>query len=104
MKAISYRQGLLRRLSSKRYASKLLQHAFEESCKDGNWEAFGLVLQDVIEAHGNKQAFARKIRISRQHLYRICGKNANPTLKTLLPLLSSLGLRLALDLERKEAA
>ena len=107
MKAIDYREGLLKRLRNQQYATKLLKHSFEESCRDGNWEAFGIVLQDVISAQGNTRSFAKKARVSRAHLYRIFGKNANPTLNTLLPILESLGIRLTLSSEhegRKKAA
>lgn len=97
MKTIDYREGLRSRLKNPRYAAKLLKHAFEESCSDGNWEAFGLVLQDVITARGTKRDFANKARVSRPHLYRIFRKGANPTLKTLLPILDGLGLKLTLS-------
>ena len=102
MKTVDYREGLLKRLTNPRYASQLLKYSFEESCRDGNWEAFGLVLQDVIEALGNKRAFAKKIGISRPHLYRMFGKDANPTLKTLLPILNTLGLKLIISSENEE--
>ena len=99
MKTIDYKKGLLKRLKNSQYAAKLLKYSFEESCVDGNWEAFGLVLQDVIEAQGNKRAFAKKANMSRPHLYRMFKKGANPTLRTLLPLFSSLGLKLTLSFE-----
>ncbi len=107
MKIVDYRKGLLKRLKNPQYAAKLLRFSFEESCNDGNWEAFGLVLQDVIEAQGNKRAFAKKAHMSRPHLYRMFKKGANPTLKTLLPLLSSLGIKLTLSFgaeKQKKAA
>ncbi len=97
MKTINYREGLLQRLKNKKYAFGLLQTAFEESCNDGNWEAFGVVLEDVIEAQSSKKDFAEKVRLSRQHLYRLFGKKANPTLNTLLPVLSELGFTLTLS-------
>ncbi len=97
MKTVDYRESLLKRLKNPGYAAKLLKFSFEESCSDGNWEAFGLVLQDVIAARGNTRAFANKIGISRSHLYRIFKKRANPTINTLLPILDSLGLKLTLS-------
>ena len=102
MKTVDYRQDLLKRLKSPQYAAKLLRYSFEESCSDGNWEAFGLVLQDVIDAQGNKRAFAKKAHVSRAHLYRMFKKGANPTLKTLLPLLFSLGIKLTLSFEAEK--
>ena len=97
MRTTSYRDGLQKRLSDRAYALGLLQKAFRESCRDGNWEAFGLILEDVIEARGGKKQFAEKVGLSRRHLYRLFGKNANPTIDTLLPVLAALGLELSLS-------
>lgn len=85
-----------KRLRKPAYAKGLVKAAFEESCEDGNWESFGLLLQDMIDACGDKASFAKKANISRQHLYRLFGKKANPTLKTLAPVLSTLGFKLTL--------
>lgn len=107
MPSASYTESYYKRLRNPRYARGLLKAAFEESCADGNWQAFGLLLQDVIEAHGNKQRFAKKAKVSRQHLYRLFSKKANPTLRTLSPVLASLGYKLTLEKKsagRKEAA
>lgn len=49
-----------------------------------------------LEAYGNKKDFAKKAKVSRQHLYRLFGKDANPTIDTLSPGLASLGLKLTL--------
>lgn len=97
MPSISYKKEYLKRLRNRRYALGLLKAAFEESCEDGNWEAFGLLLQDIVAAHGDKRSFAKKANISRQHLYRLFGKEANPTLKTLSPVLAGMGLRLTIS-------
>ena len=106
MPSIDYKEGYLKRLKSPRYAKGLLIAAFEESCEDGNWDAFVLILQDMIEAHGDKRSFAKRAKISRQHLYRLLGKDANPTLKTLSTVLGGLGykLTLATDSDRKKKA
>ena len=105
MNTNSYRADLLKRLSSKRHALEVLQHSFDESCRDGNWKAFGLALKLTLEARGlDKQAFAKTSKISRHHLYRLFDGDANPTLKTLLPVLSALGLRLNLQSEVKKDA
>lgn len=97
MKEVDYKTEYRKRLRSKKYAQGLVKAAFDESIKDGNWDAFGLILQDIVEAWGNKKAFAGRAKVSRQHLYRLFKKGANPTLKTLSPVLSELGLKLSLD-------
>lgn len=106
MKAVSYKEDYLNRLKNPRHAKALLRAAFDESLEDGNWASFGLLLQDIMDAVGNKQKIAREAGISRQHLYRLFSKKANPTLKTLAPVLSSLGFKLTLeeDRRRKDAA
>ena len=96
MKSTSYKSDYLKRLKNTKYAKGLLKSAFNECLEDNNWEAFGLLLQDIIEAQGNKKDFAKKANLSRQHLYRLFGKNANPRLSTLTPLFSTLGLKLTL--------
>jgi DNA-binding phage protein len=96
MRTTNYEDALIKRLKNKKYAVGLLHHAFEESCNDGNWKAFGLILAQIIEAQGTKQEFARKAKVSRQHLYRLFGKNCNPTLATLLPVLAELDCKLTI--------
>ena len=94
MKSTNYKDDYLQRLKDSKYTKGLLIVAFQESLKDGNWQAFGLLLNDIIDARGKKNEFAKKTKISRQHLYRLFAKNANPTLKTIVPILQELGLKL----------
>ena len=102
MPSTNYTTAYEARLRSPAYARGLLKSAFEACVADGNWEAFGLLLQDIVSAHSNKRTFAKKAKISRQHLYRLFGKNANPTLRTISPVLAELGLRLTLADERTD--
>ena len=94
MKLGSHKEHLHKHLRDPEFTRGLLVTAFEDSCEDGDWGAFGLLLQDIIEATGDKKNFAKKIGISRGHLYRLFAKNANPTIKTLYPLLAEFGLKL----------
>ena len=97
MKSIDYKSDYLKRLKNPKYARGLLKTAFEDCIEDNKWEAFGLLLHDIVEANGNKKDFAKKAKLSRQHLYRLFSKNANPTLETLSPVLAQLGLKLTLS-------
>jgi DNA-binding phage protein len=97
MRTVPYENALHERLRDPRYARGLLKSAFAACTEDGNWEAFGLLLRDIVSAHREKRAFAKSAKISRQHLYRLFGPKANPTLKTLSPVLAELGLRLKLS-------
>ena len=96
MRSIDYKTDYYKRLKKASYARGLLKAAFEECLEDQNWEAFGLLLQDIIESQGDKKSFAKKVNLSRQHLYRLFKKNANPTLNTLSPILAELGVKLTL--------
>ncbi|MDP2368408.1 DNA-binding protein [Rhodoferax sp.] len=50
-----------------------------------------LALRDVAEAYGGLGAVAAQAGISREALYRSLSPNGNPTLKTLLAVLKSVG-------------
>ncbi len=56
-----------------------------------------LALRTVAEACGGMGALAVNAGLSRETLYRTLSENGNPTLKTLVALLSSLGLRLTVE-------
>jgi len=53
-----------------------------------------LSLRAVAEAYGGLAAVAAQAGISRESLYRSLSPKGNPTLKTLVAVLSTLGLRL----------
>jgi probable addiction module antidote protein len=93
----NHNQDLKARLASKEYASLYLETAFRESCLDHNWAAFGLALRNVIEAQNKDVAqFAKNSGVSRQHLYLLFGKKANPTLNTLVQILEELDLSIGI--------
>lgn len=92
-----YNADLKTRLASKEYAALYLETAFRESCLDQDWSAFGVALRRVVEAQDRDVAqLARDSGVSRQHLYLLFGKNANPTLNTLVPLLDELDLSIGI--------
>ncbi len=97
MRTRSHKIDLKRRLASKEYASVYLETAFRESSLDHNWAAFGLALRNVIEAQNKDVAqFAKDSGVSRQHLYLLFGKRANPTLNTLVQILGELDLSIGI--------
>lgn len=105
----NHHADLKTRLASKEYAALYLETAFRESCHDQDWAAFGLALRHVIEAQDRDVAqLARDSGVSRQHLYLLFGKNANPTLNTLVPVLDELDLSIGIlprsDTRKKAAA
>lgn len=56
-----------------------------------------LALRAVAEACGGLGALALNTGLSRESLYRTLSQNGNPTLKTLIAILSTLGLRLTVE-------
>jgi probable addiction module antidote protein len=58
-----------------------------------------LALRAVAEAYGGLGAVAAEAGISRESLYRSLSPKGNPTLKTLIAVLKTLGLRLSVTTE-----
>lgn len=63
-----------------------------------------LALRTVAEAYGGLGAVAAEAGISRETLYRTLSPKGNPTLKTLLAVLKTVGLRLSVEPEHPAAA
>jgi len=59
-----------------------------------------LALRTVAEAYGGLAMVAAEAGISRESLYRALSPKGNPTLKTLVAVLKTLGLRLSVEPER----
>ncbi len=80
-------------------AIEYLQAAME-SLDDPNDRAAGLLaLRTVAEAYGGLGVVAAEAGISRESLYRTLSPTGNPTLKTLLAVLKTVGLRLSVKPE-----
>ncbi len=58
-----------------------------------------LALRTVAEAYGGLGAVAAEAGISRESLYRALSPKGNPTLKTLLAVLKTVGMRLSVEPE-----
>jgi probable addiction module antidote protein len=77
------------------YAVAVLQVAME-SLDNPEERAGGLLaLRAVAEAYGGLGAVAEQAGISRESLYRALSPKGNPTLKTLVAVLKTMGLRLS---------
>ena len=63
-----------------------------------------LALRTVAEAYGGLGLVAAEAGISRESLYRALSAKGNPTLKTLLAVLKSVGMRLSVEPEGHAAA
>ena len=73
-----------------------------QSLKDPEERAAGLLaLRTVVEAYGGLGAVAAEAGISRETLYRTLSPKGNPTLKTLLAVLKTVGMRLSVESEQR---
>lgn len=99
----SYHEWEVKELREDReFALAYLQVAME-SLDDPEERAGGLIaLRAVAEAYGGLGAVAAQAGISRESLYRALSPKGNPTLKTLVAVLKTLGLRLSVA-ERQTA-
>jgi probable addiction module antidote protein len=71
-----------------------------ESLDNPNDRAAGLLaLRTVAEAYGGLGVVAAEAGISRETLYRTLSPKGNPTLKTLLAVLKTVGMRLSVEPE-----
>lgn len=71
-----------------------------ESLDDPEDRAAGLLaLRTIAEAYGGLAAVAAEAGISRESLYRALSPTGNPTLKTLLAVLKTVGMRLSVEPE-----
>jgi len=77
------------------FAVEYLKAAMESLEKPEERGGGLLALRAVAEAYGGLGAVAAQAGISRESLYRALSPKGNPTLKTLIAVLKTLGLRLS---------
>lgn len=81
-----------------------LKAAMEELDDPDNRAAGLLALRDIADAYGGLGVVAADAGISREALYRSLSPKGNPTLKTLLAVLKSVGMRLSVEPEKTSHA
>ncbi len=98
--SVSHIEETIKELRSDRqFAVEYLKAALEELDDPNNRAAGLLALRDVAEAYGGLGAVAAQAGISREALYRSLSPKGNPTLKTLLAVLKTVGMRLSVEPE-----
>lgn len=103
--AVSHHAAEIAELRADRELAVEYLKAALNSLDNPNERAAGLLaLRSVAEAYGGLAAVAAAAGISRESLYRTLSPKGNPTLKTLLAILQTLGLRLSVEAEDKVAA
>ena len=85
--------------SDRKLAVEYLKAAMESLDDPENRAAGLLALRTVAEAYGGLAAVAAEAGISRESLYRALSPKGNPTLKTLLAVLKTVGMRLSVEPE-----
>lgn len=92
---VNYEAGLKAALTNPEEAAAYLNAALEEN----DQEVFLLALRDIAEARGFSQV-AQDTSLNRENLYRMLSPAGNPQLSSLNTLLHSIGLRLAVEIEK----
>ena len=97
---ISHHESEVSELRADRDLAVEYLKAAMESLDDPDNRAAGLLaLRTVAEAYGGLGAVAAEAGISRESLYRALSPKGNPTLKTLLAVLKTVGMRLSVEPE-----
>lgn len=98
--AVSHHEAEVAELRADRELAVEYLKAAMESLDDPEDRAAGLLaLRTVAEAYGGLGAVAAEAGISRESLYRTLSPTGNPTLKTLLAVLKTVGMRLSVEPE-----
>jgi probable addiction module antidote protein len=98
---VSHHERELAELRADRELAVEYLKAAMESLDDPDDRAAGLLaLRTVAEAYGGLGAVAAEAGISRESLYRALSPKGNPTLKTLLAVLKTVGLRLSVQSDK----
>lgn len=98
---VSHHEAELAELRADRELAVEYLKAAMESLDDPDDRAAGLLaLRTVAEAYGGLGVVAAEAGISREALYRTLSPKGNPTLKTLLAVLKTVGLRLSVEREK----
>ena len=95
---LSHHEAEIAELRADRELAVEYLKAAMESIDDPDNRAAGLLaLRTLAEAYGGLGAVAATAGISRESLYRALSAKGNPTLKTLLAVLNTIGMRLSVE-------
>ena len=103
--AVSHHDREVAELRADRELAVEYLKAAMESLDDPDNRATGLLaLRTVAEAYGGLGVVAAEAAISRESLYRALSPKGNPTLRTLLAVLKSVGMKLSVEPGQRAAA
>ena len=96
--SVSHLESEIEELKADRELAVEYLKAAMESLDDPSDRAAGLLaLRTVVEAYGGLGLVAAEAGINRESLYRALSPKGNPTLKTLLAVLKTVGMRLSVE-------
>ena len=102
---VSHHESEVAELRADRELAVEYLKAAMEALDDPDDRAAGLLaLRTVAEAYGGLGVVAAQAGISREALYRALSPTGNPTLKTLLAVLKTVGMRLSVEPEKQAHA
>lgn len=90
--SVPYEPDLLKDLEDPGYAEEFLAACL----KDEHPGTFFVTLRHVVQAQDSLAGVAKKLHLNRPGLYRALSETGNPSMKTVMAVLSILGLRLEL--------
>jgi probable addiction module antidote protein len=92
--AVSHHEGEIEELRADRELAIAYLKAAMEALDDPDDRGSGLL---ALRAYGGIGAVASEAGISRESLYRALSPNGNPTLRTLMAVLKTVGMRLSVE-------
>ena len=97
----SFKENLLKALADPKEAQAYLEAALAAYETDNNTDALLLAMRDVAEAQGGIGQLAKRVGITREHLYSVLSSKHKPRLDNLLSILSGLGFHVRLEPKRE---
>lgn len=88
--SLDFEEDLRRQLQDPKEAAAYMQAALME----GDAETLLIALQTLAQVKGGLSALAKKTGLHRVHLYRMLGKQGNPSFKNFLAIVEALGLHM----------
>ena len=93
----SFTDELIEDLKDPNEALSFLEVVLEEYEKDHDAQLLMMALGDIAKAQGGIGKLAKRLKISRPHLYEILAGKHSPSLDNTLDIISGLGFRIRLE-------
>ncbi len=100
IKSRNYDAFLRKKLKNPNVAAEYLSTAIQ----DGSTEVFLSALKNVAEAHGGIGILSSITNLNRQSMYKMFSEKGNPTLSSLVSVLSAVGIDLSFEPQERKIA